>query len=161
MMRAGSRGSKAASGRTQSGKSPSLRQLRVGEEIRHLLAGMLAAGGLRDPALGGLSFTVTEVTVSPDFANATVYVTPFIAQTGAETPDADAKQKNAEAIFKESRPALMRAAPFLRSQLARQLSLRQTPRLTFAFDSAFDYATKLARLFDSEHVAQDLAAKSE
>ena len=155
--------------RSRGGRSASLRQLRVGEEIRHLLAGLLATGELHDPALQGLSFTVTEVSVSPDFANATVYVTPFVtketlrrfAETDAVAPKAVAladlpPYAQAEAIFTRTRPALMRAAPFMRSQLARQLTLRQTPRLTFAFDTAFDYASKMANLFDSDHVAQDL-----
>ncbi|MCX8505176.1 MAG: ribosome-binding factor A [Alphaproteobacteria bacterium] len=155
--------------RSRSGRSASLRQLRVGEEIRHLLAGLLANGELHDPALQGLSFTVTEVTVSPDFANATVYVTPFVTKETlrrfAEAESASPKpifindmpaHAQAEAIFTRTRPALMRAAPFMRSQLARQLTLRQTPRLTFAFDTAFDYASKMANLFESDHVAQDL-----
>ncbi|MDI9348843.1 MAG: ribosome-binding factor A [Candidatus Symbiobacter sp.] len=142
------------------GRAPSLRQLRVGEEIRHLLAGMLAAGDLHDPALHGLTFTVTEVSVSPDFANATVYVTPFFTQSYVMPAAflALPAHSQAAAIFTHTKPALTRAAPFLRSQLARQLSLRQTPRLNFAFDTAFDYASKLAALFNSERVAQDAAA---
>jgi len=45
---------------------PSQRQLRVGEELRHLLAAILGRHELRDPALKDAVVTVTEVRISPD-----------------------------------------------------------------------------------------------
>ena len=49
-------------------KSRSQRQLRVGEVIRHALVRALERGEARDPGLEGVSITVTEVQISPDFA---------------------------------------------------------------------------------------------
>ena len=61
----------------RTGRPPSQRQLRVGEEIRHSLAKILLREDFLDPDLMGQSITVTEVKVSPDMRNATVFVTPL------------------------------------------------------------------------------------
>src|ERR1700704_3157667 len=53
------------------------RQLRVGEELRHLLAELLRPGELREPALREANITVTEVRLSPDLRNATAFVMPL------------------------------------------------------------------------------------
>ncbi|MGC8469839.1 MAG: ribosome-binding factor A, partial [Acetobacteraceae bacterium] len=53
---------------------PSQRQLRVGEEIRHVLAGVFARGEFRDPELASAHITVTEVRLSPDLKHATVFL---------------------------------------------------------------------------------------
>ena len=45
---------------------PSQRQLRAGELVRHALAEILRDEDLDDPALAGVSVTVTEVRMSPD-----------------------------------------------------------------------------------------------
>ena len=55
-------------------KAPSQRQLRVGEDVRHILANLLERGEVRDPDVAGKVITVTEVSVSPDLRNAAVYV---------------------------------------------------------------------------------------
>ena len=56
-------------------KAPSQRQLRVAEEIRHVLAGVFARGEVRDPDLAGVLITVTEVRLGPDLKHATAFVT--------------------------------------------------------------------------------------
>ena len=56
---------------------PSQRQLRVAEEIRHVLASALMRGELRDPALMDVSVTISEVRISPDLKNATVFSLPL------------------------------------------------------------------------------------
>ena len=63
--------------RNSRSKAPSQRQLRVGEELRHALARILARGELRDPVLVEVSLTVTEVRLSPDLKNATAFVVPL------------------------------------------------------------------------------------
>lgn len=107
----------------------SQRQLRVGEEIRHLLSGYVMRGGFRDPDLQGVNVTVTEVRVSPDLKNATAYVMPL---GGADGPRIVA--------------GLNRAAPYLRSQLAKDITLRHTPALRFELDTSFDEAAKIDAL---------------
>ena len=70
----------------RSGRAPSQRQLRVGEELRHALAQMIARTEFRDADLAGQPVTVTEVRVSPDLRNATVYVTPLVGEASIIVP---------------------------------------------------------------------------
>lgn len=119
---------------------PSVRQLRVGEELRHALADVLSRGLLRDPDLIGCSFTVTEVRASPDLKRATAFVTPL---GGAADP----------AIL----TALERASSFLQREIGRKVRLKFTPRLSFEFDDRFDYASKIDGLLRTPGVARDLS----
>ena len=130
---------KDGSKRGRAGKEPTQRQLRVGEEIRHLLSAMFSRGDFRDPGLIGEHVTVAEVRVSPDLKNATAFVSR-LGQTDI-TP---------------LLPALKRAAPFLRSELARQMRLRVVPQLSFQPDAALDYAMRMDALLKAPQVARDL-----
>jgi ribosome-binding factor A len=125
--------------KSRAGSAPSQRQLRVGEEIRHLLAELFVGGRLHDPELADLQITVTEVKVSPDLKNATAFVVPF----GGGDPEALAD-------------ALNRAAPFLRGEIARALKLRFAPQIRFNADRSFDQAQRLDELFRDPEVARDL-----
>lgn len=106
--------------------TPSTRPLRVGEEIRHVLAEALARGDLRDPALAGRSITVTEVRMSPDLKRGTVFVLPFGPGDMAATL-----------------AGLERAGPYLRREVARRVRLRVAPALEFAADTTFDQAARI------------------
>ena len=121
---------------------PSQRQLRVGEELRHALAQLLRPGELRDPALYDANITVTEVRLSPDLRSATAFVMPL---AGANAADIIA--------------GLRRSAPFLKGRIARTVRLRRVPNLTFALDSAFDSAARIAALLNSDAVERDLQDK--
>ena len=122
----------------------SQRQLRVGEAVRHALAEVFERGLLRDPALNGISVTVTEVKVSPDLRNAVAFVTPL---GGGE----------ADAIVE----ALGRAAAFLRRRVAETVNLKYAPNLTFRLDESFDYAGHIGALLSDPAVARDLAKEPE
>lgn len=115
------------------------RPLRVGEELRHALAQVLARGDIHDSALAGLSITVSEVRVSPDLKNATAFVLPL----GGE---------NTEAAL----AGLDRCAPYLRGQLARLVPLRYSPRLSFRLDESFATASRIEALLRRPEVAADL-----
>jgi ribosome-binding factor A len=121
------------------GKPPSQRQLRVAEEIRHVLAGLFARTEFRDPDLSGVIITVTEVRISPDLKHATVFVT----RLGRSDVD-------------KSLPALKRVAPFLRSQIAHEIRLRVAPELSFQCDTAIDYAMHIDEILHKPEVARDL-----
>lgn len=110
-------------------KGPSQRQLRVGEEIRHILAKALALRNTGDPLLDGTSITVTEVRISPDLQNATVYVLPL---GGLHVPEILA--------------ALKDQAWFFRKAVATQLTTRVAPRLSFKTDDSFDEASRIEAL---------------
>ena len=120
-------------------KQPSQRQLRVGEALRHALSDVLERGNLRDPAFRNISITVTEVRASPDLKNATAFVMPL----GGEAADAIVE-------------ALGRAAPFLRSAIAKQVELRHVPRLQFKVDRSFGQADHIDALLRQPQVARDL-----
>jgi ribosome-binding factor A len=122
-----------------SGKPPSQRQLRVGEEIRHALVRILGSGRLHDPELAEISLTVTEVRVSPDLRAATAYVTPF---GGGDLGKVVA--------------ALRRAAGFLQRELSTEIELRVTPKLGFAADTSFQRADAIERILADPKVARDL-----
>jgi ribosome-binding factor A len=124
---------------TRSAKAPSQRQLRVAEEIRHVLAGVFLRGEIRDPELTGISITVTEVRISPDLKHATAFVTRLGRSDVAERL-----------------PALRRAAPFLRGQVAHALKLRYAPDLSFQPDTSIDYAMHVDELLRAPDVARDL-----
>ncbi len=125
-------------------KAPSQRQLRVGEELRHALSRILSRGELRDPALAGYNLTVTEVRVSPDLMSATAFVVP-LGGGGLEPAVA----------------ALNRAAGFFRSRLAREVRLRNTPRIAFAADRSFDQGARIDEILSRPRVRRDLAGDAE
>ena len=118
---------------------PSQRQLRVSEEIRHVLAGLFERRDFRDPELADAQITVTEVRIGPDLRHAIA----FVARLGRSDVDA-------------LLPALDRATPFLRGQVAHALRLRRVPDLSFQPDHALEYATKIDRLLHAPEVARDL-----
>src|ERR1700731_3524062 len=78
-------------------RAPGQRQLRVGEELRHLLAELLERGDMRDPDLRGASITVTAVDVSPDLRNAIVFGRRWGVQ---EEPRLLAAMRRAETWFR-------------------------------------------------------------
>ena len=122
------------------GKAPSQRQLRVGEELRHVLAEVLGRGGLRDPVLKDLSITVSEVRAGAGMRNATAYVMPLGGSGEAE----------------EVLAALNRAAPFLSHEVGRRITLKYTPVLHFEMDTVFDEAQRIDALLRQPSVARDL-----
>ena len=131
-------------------RPPSPRQLRVGEAIRHALAHALERGEVRDPGLGGMSATVTEVRVSPDLRHATAFVVPFAASS-----DDDAAKTMTEVVA-----ALNRAAPFLRHRVAEAVRTKFAPEIVFRPDTTFDEAERIHRLFADSRVARDLGRAS-
>ena len=119
-------------------QEPTQRQLRLAEQIRHILAKVLVRGDIRDPSLAGKIITVTEVRLSPDLQRATV----FVCRLGRSDVD-------------ELLPALKRAAPYMRRRVAHALPLKTTPELRFAPDRAFDYSAKIHGLLRAREMQQD------
>jgi len=126
-----------------SAKAPTQRQLRVSEEIRHVLSSLFFRGEFRDPDLADAKITVTEVRISPDLKNATA----FVARLGRSDIDA-------------LLPALKRAAPFFRTQLAHEMRLRVAPQVSFQPDTTLEYAMHVDSLLRAPEVARDLASSA-
>ena len=123
----------------KSSRGPTQRQLRVGEELRHVLANVFEKGVVRDPGLAGVSLTVTEVRAGADLRSATVFVVPLGGG------DADAMLG-----------ALGRARPFLRRRIAEEVRLKFVPDLVFRLDPSFDEAQRIENLLRDPAVARDL-----
>jgi ribosome-binding factor A len=121
-------------------RGPSQRQLRAGELVRHALVEILRAQEITDPDLADVSVTLTEVRMSPDLRNATVFVEPL---GGGE---------QAAVVVK----ALNRHHKFLRGRLGHAIDMKFTPALKFLHDETFDAAARMNRLFADPRVAQDL-----
>ena len=126
--------------RPQKPAGPSQRQLRAGELVRHALVDILRAQEITDPDIAGVSVTLTEVRMSPDLRNATVFVEPL---GGGET---------AREVVK----ALNRHHKYLRGRLGHAIDMKFTPALKFLHDDTFDEAARMTRLFADPRVAQDL-----
>lgn len=120
----------------------SQRQLRVGEEIRHLLAELLERGNMRDPELREASITVTSVDVSPDLRNATAFVMPLGGKDSARLL-----------------AALRRAAPWFRGRVSEKAGLRSAPEIRFQLDTTFDEADRIDALLRRPDVARDIEDK--
>ena len=108
-----------------------------------MLAGLFERRDFRDPELAEAAVTVSEVRMSPDLKHAVA----FVSRLGRTDVDA-------------LLPALKRATPYLRGQVAQALPLKFAPDLTFQPDHALEYATKIDRLLHRPEVARDLG-KSE
>lgn len=127
--------------RQTSSYGPSQRQLRVGEMLRHALAEVLRENEIRDPELGGVSVTITQVKPSPDMRYATVYCEPLGG-------------KNAKAIV----AALNRHKGFLRGEMGHLIAMKFTPDLRFVEDESFAEAEKIENILKSPAVQRDLTA---
>ncbi len=127
-------------------KSPSQRQLRVGEELRHALAHVLERAELHDPAIRDTPITITEVGISADLKNATAYVVPL----GGDA-----------AIMNQILTGLNRAVPYIRRLLAGRLYLHYIPQLNFSADTTFDQVERIEELLRTPSVARDLEIKDD
>jgi ribosome-binding factor A len=129
-------------GRPAAPKGPSQRQLRAGELVRHALVEILREEEITDPALEGVSVTVTEVRMTPDLRHAMVFVEPL---GGGHAP--------------EVVEGLNRHAKFVRGRLGRTIDMKFTPDLRFMHDDSFNAAARMTRLFDDPRVQRDLTAQ--
>ncbi len=118
---------------------PSLRLLRVGENIRHAISTILMRGDVQDTDLNGTSISVSEVRVSPDLRNATVFVMPLGG-------DPDTK------ITK----ALNRNSAHIRGLMSKMVHMKYMPRLKFLLDESFDEASHIETLLRDPRVSRDL-----
>jgi ribosome-binding factor A len=141
MKRNSSRGRPAAKGKPKPGRNgASQRQLRAGELVRHALVNVLYEEELQNDTMAGVSVTITEVRLSPDLRNASVYVEPLGGQ-------------HADEVVK----ALNRHTGFLRGRLGHAIDMKFVPALKFLHDQSFAEAERMAKLFDNPTIQEDLA----
>jgi ribosome-binding factor A len=117
----------------------SVRLLRVGEQVRHVLSEILQRGDVHDDVLASHPVSVTEVRMSPDLRHATVFVKPLLGEDEA-------------AVLK----ALRTNTAYLQREVAQRVRMKYAAKLKFLAYESFDEGSHIDRLLRSDHVAQDL-----
>ena len=117
----------------------SVRLLKVGEQVRHVLSELLARQAVHDEVLTARAVSVTEVRMSPDLRHATVFVKPLL---GADE----------ELVLK----ALRTNTAYFQKEVAGKLKLRFAARLKFLGDESFDEASRIDALLADPKVQRDL-----
>jgi ribosome-binding factor A len=143
---------------------PSQRQLRAGELIRHALVEILREEDLVDPALQGVSVTISEVRMSADLKHAVCFVEPLgasIAPQVEREPSSPSRTVVVPGSPAEVVAGLNRLTKFLRGRLAKVIDMKFTPELKFLHDETFNSATYMDRLFADPRVAQDVRRLSD
>ncbi|TQL17029.1 ribosome-binding factor A [Zymomonas mobilis] len=125
--------------RNQTPEGHSIRPLRVGEQIRHVLAEMLMRGEIHGDALDSLFVSISEVRMSPDLRIATV----FVKSLGGVSDDTVIG-------------ILSKNASFLQKAIAQKIRLKYVPKLRFLADESFEQGSLIDSLLRSPHVKRDL-----
>ena len=124
--------------------TPSLRLLRVSENLRHAISEVLIRGDINDAFLEKVSVTVSEVRASPDLRHAVAFVMPL----GGDGQD-------------DILTALNSHAKYIRGQVGKKVRMKYLPRLVFRLDESFDEATHITALLNDPRVSRDIQALSE
>ena len=120
---------------------PSVRVLRVGEQVRHVLSEILARGDVHDDVLAKHPVSVTEVRMSPDLRHATIFVKPLLG-------------RDEEAVIK----ALRTNTAYLQREVAHRIRMKYAAKLKFLPDESFDEASHIEKLLRDPKVARDLGS---
>lgn len=120
-------------------QGPSIRVLRVGEQVRHVLSEIIARGDVHDDVLATHPVSITEVRMSPDLRHATVFVKPLLG-------------KDEEAVLK----ALRTNTAYLQREVAHRIRMKYAAKLKFLADQSFDEASHIDQLLRDPKVTRDL-----
>ena len=105
---------------------------RVGRLIQEKIGALIVEGKIKDPRVNPF-LSISRVQVSRDFSWAEVYVSTF--KPGANL---------ANGVL-----GLQSAAGFIQSQLAREMRIRQTPRLRFHEDQSIREGFEIVKKIES------------
>ncbi|WP_109808927.1 30S ribosome-binding factor RbfA [Sphingosinithalassobacter portus] len=122
-----------------SNEDRSVRVLRVGEQVRHILSEILQRGDVHDDVLAKHMVSITEVRMSPDLRHATVFVKPLLG-------------KDEEAVIK----ALRTNTAYLQREVAHRVKMKYAAKLKFLADESFEEASHIDQLLRAPGVARDL-----
>ena len=120
------------------------RQLRVGQEVRRVIAEAIEQGNVRSPELSNAFITITNVIMSPDLKYATVYLMTL-------------NGKNLGTVLEQ----LAADKWLFKKLLADKLKLRFTPEINFRADDTFAEAERINKLMNNPKVMADIAKKDE
>lgn len=117
----------------------SVRLLKVGEQVRHVLSEILARQQVHDTTLSAHTVSVTEVRMTPDLRQANVYVKPLLGE-------------DEEVVLK----ALRTNTAFFQREVAQRLKLKFAAKIRFRADETFDEASRIDALLNDPRVKRDL-----
>ncbi|MEY2927439.1 MAG: hypothetical protein RL367_1916 [Pseudomonadota bacterium] len=124
---------------TTTQETRSVRLLRVGEQMRHILSEILARGDVHDELLTKHPVSVTEVRMSPDLRHAIVFIKPLLG-------------KDEAAVLK----AMRTNTAYLQREVATRVKMKYAAKLKFRADESFDEGAHIDNLLRKPRVAQDL-----
>jgi ribosome-binding factor A len=124
---------------TNTDETRSVRVLRVGEQVRHVLSEILMRGDVHDELLAKHPGSVTEVRMSPDLRHASVFIKPLLG-------------KDEAAVLK----ALRTNTAYLQREVASKVQQKYAAKLKFLADESFDEGSHIDKLLRAPKVAQDL-----
>jgi ribosome-binding factor A len=108
---------------------------RVAEQMKKELSDIIGRK-LKDPRIGFV--TVTDVQVTGDLQQATVYISVL----------GDEEQKE------NTLKGLAKATGFIRTEIGQRIRLRKTPEITFEFDESIDYGNRIETLIHQLHTEE-------
>lgn len=117
----------------------SVRLLKVGEQVRHVISELLMRQEVHDDVLSAHSVSVTEVRMSPDLRHAAVFVKPLL---GSDEPE----------VLK----ALRTNTAYFQREVAQRLKLKYAAKIKFLADESFDEASRIDALLADPRVQRDL-----
>ncbi len=120
----------------------SVRLLKVGEQVRHILAELLTRQEVHDDVLAMHTVSITQVRMSPDLRHATAFVKPLLGADEAE-------------VLK----ALRTNTAFFQREVARRVRTKYAAKIRFLPDDSFDEAAKIEALLRDPKVARDLTGQ--
>ena len=125
---------------SESSQGPSVRALRVGEQVRHILSDILQRGDVHDDVLARHVVSVTEVRMSSDLRHATAFIKPLLG-------------RDEEVVLK----ALRTNTAYFQREVASRTRLKYAAKIKFLADDSFDEGSHIDKLLRDPKVAQDLA----
>jgi len=125
--------------RSATPETRSVRLLKVGEQVRHVIAELLMRHEVHDDLLSAHTVSVTEVRMSPDLRHASVFVKPLLGEDEA-------------AVLK----ALRTHTAYFQKEVAGRLRLKYAAKIRFLPDDSFDEASRIDALLADPRVTRDL-----
>ncbi len=124
---------------TEKSSAPSQRQLRVAEEIRHIISQLLIQNDIYIQGLSPKFLMITKVSISPDLSYATVFVQSMN----------DIDIDNQLLLLNKHKGAF-------RYQLGKKVRLRIVPNVIFKSDASFQQSKFIDDLLNSPKVRADI-----
>ncbi len=121
----------------------SIKNTRINGEVQKVLAEIIRSE-IKDPRIPPLA-SVVSVEVSPDLKTCKAWISVL----GGEEEAASALE------------GLKSASGYIRSRLAREINLRNTPEITFVMDQSIAYGVSMSKKIDEVISAQDGNRKEE